>query len=102
MWWRGVSVSISGDRPAGGGGTMLELGRIAQPLRSLNERILTIFVVDPSSGRTLGYVDGLRAIAVSLVVALHCWGRAQASLVLALPLLPAIDFTTIVSHGGYG
>jgi peptidoglycan/LPS O-acetylase OafA/YrhL len=81
---------------------LLEVGRITQPIRALNERILSIFVVDPSSGRTLGYVDGLRAVAVSLVVALHCWGWAPARLVLALPILPTLDFTPIVSHGGYG
>lgn len=75
---------------------------VAAPLRSLKTRILNLFVVEPSSGRSLAYVDGLRAIAVMLVVSLHVWGRASAQLLIPLPVLPPLDLTPIVSHGGYG
>lgn len=75
---------------------------ILAPVRSLNAQILKVFVVEPSSGSSLGYVDGLRAIAVLMVVALHVLGWASARLLIPLPLLPPLDVTPIASHGGFG
>ena len=42
-------------------------------LRTLNQRVLDIFVVNPSVGRSLGYLDGVRAVAVIFVLAVHAW-----------------------------
>lgn len=75
---------------------------IIAPVRSLNTRILKLFVVEPSSGASLGYVDGLRALAVLMVVGLHVGGWAPSSLLIPLPLLPPLDLTPFVNHGGYG
>ena len=75
---------------------------VVRPLRALNARILNLFVVEPSSGTSLSYVDGLRAIAVMMVVALHVWGWAPVPVRIPLPLVPSLDLTPIVSHGGYG
>lgn len=75
---------------------------IVAPVRSLNARILKLFVVDPSSGKSLGWIDGLRAIAVLMVVGLHVGGWAPASLQIPLPLVPPLDLTPFVNHGGYG
>lgn len=75
---------------------------IVEPVRWLNARILKLFVVEPSSGASLGHVDGLRAIAVLIVVALHVGGWAPASLQIPLPFLPPLDLAPIANHGGYG
>ena len=54
--------------------------------RRAGDRVLSVFAVDPSSGRALPYVDGLRAIAVLFIIVLHSWQISGASaLNLSLP-----------------
>lgn len=79
-----------------------------RPLRALNKRILDLFVVDPSTGHALGYIDGLRAIAVLMVVFLHGYdagtvrGRLPSG-IIGVPLTPwHVDVAPILNHGGMG
>lgn len=45
-------------------------------LRTLNQRLLNLFAVNPSAGAILPYMDGIRAIAVIFVVLVHAWWLA--------------------------
>lgn len=70
----------------------------------LNARILGLFVTNPSSGQSLAYVDGLRALAALSVVLLHVQSETSKSkFVLPIPFMGAgIDFGPIITHGGVG
>ena len=76
--------------------------------RSLNRRILDLFVVDPSSGHALGYIDGMRALAVLGVIAVHSYGAGnapdqQASGLIGIPFTSwRVDIAPIAFHGGMG
>src|SRR6187551_2861147 len=50
--------------------------RSPNPLSRFNTWLLGRFVTNPSSGRSLGYVDGLRALAALGVVVLHANSEA--------------------------
>lgn len=73
-------------------------------LRRLNTRILGIFVTRPSSGQSLGYIDGLRALAALLVLLLHVWNQAPGRvLIVPLPFVGAgIDLGPVISLGHIG
>jgi peptidoglycan/LPS O-acetylase OafA/YrhL len=45
-------------------------------LRAINQKIIDLFVVNPSSGSSLAYMDGIRAIAVIFVFCFDAWTRA--------------------------
>ena len=78
--------------------------RSANPLRRFNAWLLSRFVTNPSSGRSLGYVDGLRALAALGVVVLHTNSEAgKGVFILPLPFTSAgIDFTPLIYSGGVG
>ncbi len=58
------------------------------PLRDAFNRLLATFHVGAASTTEVASIDGLRAMAVSLVVVLHCWGVAGGpALYTTIPLL---------------
>lgn len=76
--------------------------------RALSKRILNWFVVEPSSGHTLGYIDGLRALAIIGVIAAQAFavgasqGHEPMSLI-AIPLTPwHLDVGPIAVNGTMG
>jgi peptidoglycan/LPS O-acetylase OafA/YrhL len=73
-------------------------------VRRFNTWLLSFFVTNPSSGRSLGYVDGLRALAALGVVLLHTHSEDQKSTFhLGIPFTnTAISFDAIVVSGGIG
>lgn len=73
-------------------------------LTRLNTRVLGIFATNPSSGRSLGYVDGLRALAALGVLLLHTRGEAQGStFILPIPgTNVGVDFGPILASGYVG
>lgn len=81
---------------------------VVRAWRALSKRILDLFVVDPSTGHALGYIDGLRALAVLLVVFLHGYdaGTVRGQLpsgFIGIPLTPwRVDVAPILNHGGMG
>jgi peptidoglycan/LPS O-acetylase OafA/YrhL len=48
-------------------------GGLVKSFRALRDRFLNVFVVSSSSGGSFAYLDGVRAIAVILVVVFHVW-----------------------------
>lgn len=80
----------------------------ARSARALGKRILGWFVVEPSSGRALGYIDGLRALAIIGVIAAQAFavgttqGHEPKSLV-GVPLTPwHVDVGPIAYNGRMG
>lgn len=67
-------------------------GDILGALRSLHDRFVERFVVSSSSGGSLAYLDGIRAIAVILVVVFHVW---------TLSGTPRFSVTTPLTHSGH-
>jgi peptidoglycan/LPS O-acetylase OafA/YrhL len=78
--------------------------RSSNPLSRFNTWLLSHFVTNPSSGRSLGYVDGLRALAALGVVILHTNSEAgKGVFILPLPFTSAgIDLTPLIYSGGVG
>lgn len=66
-----------------------------QRLRAMHHRFLGIFVLGPSSGTTLPYMDGVRAVAVLFVLGVHTWWlTGSPRLAVSLPLIHrTLDFT---------
>jgi peptidoglycan/LPS O-acetylase OafA/YrhL len=50
-----------------------EAERPLGPFRRAHARFLDLFVVSSSSGASLAYLDGIRGVAVALIVVFHCW-----------------------------
>lgn len=77
-------------------------------LRALSKGILSWFVVDPSTGHALGFIDGLRALAVIGVIAAHAFGAGavpghEPKSLVAIPFTPwHVDIGPIAFHGGMG
>ncbi len=67
-------------------------GRDSNILRAAYDGFLDLFVVSSSSGASLAYLDGIRAVAVILVVVFHVW---------ALSGMPRFAMTTPVTHRGH-
>ena len=72
--------------------------------QSVDSNLLRIFLVDPSSGQNLAYMDGIRAVAVLMVVVYHSWVISGPT-----PLLQSVpgssspvDTTPIVASGFLG
>lgn len=51
-------------------------------LKGIHASLLDLFVVKSSSGSSLAYLDGIRAVAVILVVLFHCWILAGTPMVV--------------------
>ncbi len=66
-----------------------------ETLRAINQKVLRLFVVNPSSGSSLSYLDGLRAIAVLFVLTIHSWGHAGAPQYLIT--VPGIQYVVSLS-----
>jgi len=72
--------------------------------RTAHAKLLSLFVVASSSGGSLAYLDGIRGIAVILVVLLHVWILSGTPTVLTtVPLLgTTINLTPFLSTGYVG
>lgn len=64
-------------------------------LRAINQKVLDLFVVNPSSGSSLAYMDGIRAIAVIFVFCFHAWTRAGGPQFLIT--VPGVDYVISLS-----
>lgn len=64
-------------------------------VRAINQKVLSLFVVNPSSGSPLSHLDGFRAIAVLFVLTIHTWGHAGAPQYLVT--IPGIHYVVSVS-----
>ncbi len=62
-------------------------------LKYAHTKLLDLFVVKSSSGASLAYLDGIRAVAVILVVLFHCWVLADTPL-----FVKTVPFTSIAIH----
>ncbi|MHB8645176.1 MAG: acyltransferase family protein [Thermomicrobiales bacterium] len=73
-------------------------------LRATNERILRLFVVNPSSGEPLAYMDGIRAIAVIFVLLVHTWAHAGGPpIAFTLPVVQRrVDLTPFFPYMSVG
>ncbi len=93
----------NGD-PDGASPTLWSPGQFSDdvPLRrpSVRRWIETLFFVNPSSGMALGYLDGIRAVAVLFVLIVHVWWAAGAPrIVLAIPFTASsLDLTAITAY----
>ncbi len=77
---------------------------IRECARSALDRIMAHFEVPSSSGMTLPQLDGLRGIAVMMVLSAHAWGAAGLpSVSIPMPLTPwHIGVTSILASGAWG
>ncbi len=66
-----------------------------QRLRAMHRKFLGVFVLGPSSGTTLPYMDGIRAVAVLFVLGVHTWWiTGSPRLAVTVPLVHrTLDFT---------
>ncbi len=70
-------------------------------LRTFHQRILNLFIINPSTGSPLAYLDGIRAIAVIFVVVVHTWWFSISPRFpsIAVPATSrVIDLTAIVAY----
>lgn len=70
-------------------------------LRAFHQRILNLFIINPSTGSSLAYLDGIRAIAVIFVVVVHTWWFAISPRFpsIAIPATGrVVDLTAIVAY----
>ncbi len=72
--------------------------------RAAHAKFLSLFVVASSSGDSLAYLDGIRGVAVTLVVLLHAWILSGTPTVMTtVPLLgTTINLTPFLSTGYVG
>ena len=73
-------------------------------LRTLNRRVIALFVVNPSAGSSLAYMDGIRAVAVVLILAVHAWGFSGGpGMTLVIPFTNRVlDLTRIMVYTQVG
>lgn len=73
-------------------------------LRALNRRVIALFVVNPSAGSSLAYLDGIRAVAVILILAVHTWQFSGGpGMTLALPFTDRVlDLTRMMVYTQVG
>lgn len=73
-------------------------------LRAINQKIINLFVVNPSSGSSLAHMDGIRAIAVLFVLVIHSWGHAGSpQYLITVPVINyVISLSGIISYMGVG
>lgn len=74
------------------------------PIDKLLQRFVRWLQVDPSSQQELPFIDGFRALAVSMVVALHTWQFAGGPLLLiGIPLIGGnISLGHYLQYGSWG
>ncbi len=72
--------------------------------RDMHTKLLNTFTVASSSGSSLAYLDGIRGVAVALVVIYHCWVLSGApNVLLSLPLTNArVNLVPFLSTGYIG
>ncbi len=71
------------------------------PLRRANDALLGVFHVGAASTTDVATIDGLRALAVSGVVVLHCWGVAGGPVIFwTLPVIGATVWVSEWIHQG--
>jgi len=73
-------------------------------LRAINQKIINLFVVNPSSGSSLAHMDGIRAIAVLFVLCIHSWGHAEApQYLVTVPVIHYVfSLSGIIAYMGVG
>ncbi|MDB9459828.1 acyltransferase family protein [Dolichospermum circinale CS-545/17] len=73
-------------------------------MKNFNQKFINFFIVNPTSGKTYSYLDGIRAIAVIMVITLHSWGLSgKANILFHLPVTNhIINLTPMISSGGFG
>lgn len=76
---------------------------IVWKLQNARNIFLRPFLTNPSSGTPLAHMDGIRALAVLLVVVFHVWVLSGAPTLLArLPAGIQLNFTPLVASGFIG
>ena len=80
------------------------LNNIINFVKNFNQKFINFFIVNPTSGKTYSYLDGIRAIAVIMVITLHSWGLSgKANILFHLPVTNhIINLTPMISSGGFG
>lgn len=73
-------------------------------MKNFNHKFINFFIINPTSGKTYSYLDGIRALAVIMVVTLHSWTLSgQANLLFNLPFTNhVINLTPMIRSGGFG
>lgn len=73
-------------------------------LKNFNQKFISFFVINPTSGKIYGYLDGIRAIAEIMVVTRHSWGLSGQENILFHILFTnyIVNLTPIISSGDFG
>lgn len=73
-------------------------------LKRLQDSFLHVFLVNPSSGTSIGYLDGIRSVAVLLVLIFHSWVLSGAPPLVfsVLGTAATVNITPIIGNGFIG
>lgn len=73
-------------------------------VRAINQKVLSLFVVNPSSGSSLTYLDGFRALAVLFVLTVRTWGHTGGpQYLITVPVIHyVISISGLIAYMGVG